>query len=73
MPKLSNVLNWPKGLSFWIVVIFLCDQVTKFLAKQFLVYNEAVSVLPGLNWRLLYNQGAAFSIWPMALLGSVGF
>jgi signal peptidase II len=47
------------GAAFGIVVI---DQVTKFLALQWLNYGDPVAVFPGLNFTLVYNTGAAFSL-----------
>jgi signal peptidase II len=38
------------------------DQVTKFLATRFLELYERVEVLPVLDFTLLHNTGAAFSI-----------
>jgi signal peptidase II len=38
------------------------DQATKFLATRFLDLYERVEVLPVLDFTLLYNTGAAFSI-----------
>jgi signal peptidase II len=38
------------------------DQATKFLAKRFLELYERVEVLPVLDFTLLHNTGAAFSM-----------
>ncbi len=46
-------------LSFFVIGF---DQVTKFLATRFLELYERVEVLPVLDFTLLYNTGAAFSI-----------
>lgn len=48
-------------LLFFIVIIILLDQWTKYIAVTHLAYAQPVSVLPVLNWTLLYNYGAAFS------------
>jgi signal peptidase II len=45
-----------------LVLLILCiDQVSKTLANHSLVYAVPVKVFSILNWRLLYNTGAAFS------------
>ena len=46
-------------LSLAVVVL---DQVTKFLATRFLDLYERVEVLPVLDFTLLHNTGAAFSL-----------
>jgi signal peptidase II len=46
------------GLSVLAIVL---DQWTKSLASAHLVYGEAKSVFPSLDWTLLHNHGAAFS------------
>lgn len=43
------------------VVIVLLDQWTKTMAVQMLSYGRPVSILPVLDFTLLYNRGAAFS------------
>lgn len=53
------------GLSRWLAlagVIIGLDQLTKWLAEQYLVYGEPVPVLPLFNLTLAYNTGAAFSL-----------
>ena len=45
-------------------LIVLCiDQLTKYLASEFLRYGVAVDVLPFLSWKLVHNTGAAFSMF----------
>jgi signal peptidase II len=47
----------------WLsLAVLLMDQVTKFLASRFLDLYERVEVLPVLDFTLLHNTGAAFSI-----------
>lgn len=46
------------GLSALVLVL---DQWTKAVASGALDLYESVRVLPGLNWTLLHNTGAAFS------------
>jgi signal peptidase II len=42
--------------------VIALDQATKFLAKRFLELFERVEVLPVLDFTLLHNTGAAFSL-----------
>ena len=46
-------------LSLLIVVL---DQITKQIAEGNLPFQQLVEVLPGFDWYLTYNTGAAFSI-----------
>jgi len=51
-------------MSKWLTLAFLIvvvDQATKALVLALLQYNEPVSVLPFIDFTLLYNTGAAFS------------
>jgi signal peptidase II len=53
-------------MQIWLGVaatIVAADQITKYCATQWLVYGEPVAVFPGLNLTLLYNTGAAFSMF----------
>ena len=59
----------------------MLDQATKFLVTRFLELYERVEVLPVLDFTLLHNTGAAFSIladasgwqrWFFIALGLVG-
>ncbi len=56
-PVKPKMLYW---LLFIIVGVIL-DYVTKQWANSSLLYGESVAIFPGLNWTLVYNQGAAFS------------
>ncbi len=47
------------GAACGIVVI---DQITKYLALQWLSYGDPVAIVPGLNFTLVFNTGAAFSL-----------
>lgn len=69
-------LGW---LALSLIAIAL-DQYTKYLASAYLNFGESVPVLPFLNWTLLHNHGAAFSMladaggwqrWFFALLALV--
>ncbi len=43
------------------VLIFLLDQVTKYLCNTYLNLGQPVTVFPGFDLLLAYNSGAAFS------------
>ncbi len=47
------------GLAAVVVVL---DQVTKYWASAVLNYGEPLALVPGLNFTLLHNTGAAFSL-----------
>jgi signal peptidase II len=57
-------------LSLFVVVL---DQATKFLVARFLELYERVEVLPVLDFTLLHNTGAAFSIFADASGWQRGF
>jgi signal peptidase II len=63
-------------LSLFVIVF---DQATKFLATRFLDLYERVEVLPVLDFTLLHNTGAAFSIladasgWQRGFFITLGF
>jgi len=47
----------------WLsLIVIALDQATKFLATRFLELYERVEVLPVLDFTLLHNTGAAFSL-----------
>lgn len=47
----------------WLsLVVILLDQLTKYLADAHLAYQVPVPVLPFLDWTLVYNTGASFSL-----------
>jgi signal peptidase II len=47
----------------WLsLVVIVLDQATKFLVTRFLELYERVEVLPVLDFTLLHNTGAAFSL-----------
>ena len=60
-----------------VLLLVLIDQGTKYLAMSKLVHGVAQPVLPWLNWTLLFNRGAAFSMladaggWQRMLLSGV--
>lgn len=59
------------------ICVFVLDQWSKQLAEAHLDFAQSISVLPFLNWTLLYNTGAAFSFlsdaggWQHYLLGGL--
>ncbi len=47
----------------WIaVVVFICDQLTKFVAADYLLRHGDLKLAPFLNLTLVHNTGAAFGI-----------
>lgn len=51
------------GLSVIIVVL---DQITKSMASHYLQIHDPVAILPGINFTLMHNTGAAFSMLSQA-------
>lgn len=52
------------GFRAWLAVsgaVVVLDQITKFIASHWLIYNQPLAVMPGFNLTLLHNPGAAFS------------
>jgi len=46
----------------WIsLAVIVLDQITKQIAQNNLSLHQAVNVMPGFDWFLTYNKGAAFS------------
>jgi signal peptidase II len=57
-PERTHPAAW-----LWLsVAVIALDQATKFLVTRFLELYERVEVLPVLDFTLLHNTGAAFSI-----------
>ena len=51
----------------WIsLLVIILDQITKQLALNSLSLHQAVNVIPGFDWYLTYNRGAAFSFLAQA-------
>ena len=52
-----------KKLPWFLISMFVLvlDQITKYWALKMLHAYEGVSVMPCLNWTLMFNTGAAFS------------
>ena len=55
MPNSSLPMLW---ISLLVIVL---DQIAKQVALAWLSLHQAVNVMPGLDWYLTYNTGAAFS------------
>ena len=55
MPKSSLQFLW---ISLLVVIL---DQISKQLAEAWLPFHQLVEVIPGFDWYLTYNTGAAFS------------
>ena len=55
MPKTSMRMLW---ISLAVIVL---DQITKQIALAKLSLHQTVNVMPGFDWFLTYNRGAAFS------------
>jgi signal peptidase II len=60
MPKSSLRMLW---ISLLVITL---DQITKQLALAWLSLHQAVNVIPGFDWYLTYNRGAAFSFLAQA-------
>ena len=57
MRKNTTSIKW-----LWLsLVLIILDQITKFLAVHYLIFNQPVALLPFLNLTLERNPGAAFS------------
>jgi signal peptidase II len=58
--------SWRRTGLVWLglsLLVLGLDQATKHWASQVLVYGVPQPVLPGLNWTLAHNPGAAFSLF----------
>ncbi|NKB37808.1 MAG: lipoprotein signal peptidase [Gammaproteobacteria bacterium] len=58
----ANSLVW----SWLSLLVIICDQITKNIATEKLLYYQSVEVVPGLNMTLVHNTGAAFSFLSQA-------
>jgi signal peptidase II len=64
MPN-PSASTWNSKNALWLLLSLLAiglDQWTKSIATAHLTYGEPVPVMPMLNWTLLHNYGAAFSM-----------
>lgn len=61
---MSMELVKQENMRKWLIiasVLTLIDQITKRIAEQSLQFAERVPAFPMFNFRLVYNEGAAFS------------
>jgi len=62
-PVPAPVLRTHPAAWLWLsLAVIALDQATKFLSSRFLELHERVEVLPVLDFTLLHNTGAAFSL-----------
>lgn len=60
-----------------VVILVVLDQASKYLAMSLLTHGVAHPVFPWLNWTLLFNRGAAFSMlasasgWQVLFLSTI--
>ena len=55
------MLNSSLSLTWISILIIVLDQITKQVALARLPLHQIVDVIPGFDWYLTYNTGAAFS------------
>lgn len=62
----------------WVsVIVIILDYSTKYLAKKYLTLYSAYAIMPGFNFSLSFNKGAAFSFlrdqpgWQVWFLGGI--
>ena len=69
-------------MSPWLglaAIVLVVDQMSKYAAEAYLSLHVPVAILPGLNFTLTYNPGAAFSFlsdaggWQRWLFSSIAF
>lgn len=60
-----NNESTPHNIKQWLLLagaLVVCDQVSKVLVTAFLQFGDVIALAPGINFRLVYNTGAAFSL-----------
>ena len=55
------MLSFKKGY-FFILLLITLDLTSKLIAEQYLEFGQSVSLIPILDFFLVYNSGIAFSI-----------
>jgi len=55
------LLSTKKGY-FFILLLITLDLISKLMAEQYLEFGQSVSLIPILDFFLVYNSGIAFSI-----------
>lgn len=61
LPKRKLPLLPHKSWNIIVIVIFLLDQLTKWLAMKYLTLGMPKAIFPGFDLELRFNHGAAFS------------
>ena len=61
LERIESLLSIKKGY-FVIFLLIAIDLAAKYLAKEYLSFGEAVSLIPILDLLLVFNSGIAFSI-----------
>ena len=61
LERIENLLSIKKGY-FFILLLIVLDLISKFMAEQYLEFGQSVSLIPILDFFLVYNSGIAFSI-----------
>ncbi|MFI4937381.1 MAG: signal peptidase II [Candidatus Berkiellales bacterium] len=51
------------GWLLWVPLVFLLDQISKWLILHYLTFGEIVPIFPGLKFILAHNHGIAFSFF----------
>ena len=61
LERIENLLSIKKGY-FFILLLIVLDLISKLMAEQYLEFGHSVSLIPILDFFLVYNSGIAFSI-----------
>ena len=61
LERIENLLSIKKGY-FFILLLITLDLISKLMAEQYLEFGQSVSLIPILDFFLVYNSGIAFSI-----------
>ena len=61
LERIENLLSIKKGY-FFILLLITIDLISKLMAEQYLEFGQSVSLIPILDFFLVYNSGIAFSI-----------
>ena len=69
MLKNKKISFMASGLCWlWVsVVVVMLDHLTKWAAKKSLTLYSSYAVMPGFNFSLSFNKGAAFGFWAQFL------
>ena len=61
LERIENLLSIKKGY-FFVLLLITLDLISKLMAEQYLEFGRSVSLIPILDFFLVYNSGIAFSI-----------